>query len=173
MKTWEDCVAFHGHACGGLAIGYQASVYASQLLALTFSADEQLVCIAENDSCSVDAVQVMLGCSIGKGNLLFRMRGKQAFSFYRRSDGRAVRLVLRPLPEKMTKEQSLDWYMDHEPDRLFDVRPVTVALPERARLFGSCFCDGCGELTGTNWIRLAGEKRLCLDCYEEYDRFHV
>ena len=83
MKTWNDCVAFHGHECGGLTIGYKASLYAIELLKLEFSADEQVVCIAENDACGVDAVQVMLGCSIGKGNLLFHMRGKQAFSFYK------------------------------------------------------------------------------------------
>ena len=39
---------------------------------------------AENDACSVDAIQVVLGCSVGKGNLLFHMRGKQAYSFYER-----------------------------------------------------------------------------------------
>ena len=25
QTLWEDCVAFHGHACGGLTIGYKAS----------------------------------------------------------------------------------------------------------------------------------------------------
>lgn len=39
MKNWNDCVAFHGHECGGLTIGYKASLYAAQLLELTFSAD--------------------------------------------------------------------------------------------------------------------------------------
>ena len=34
-------------------------------------------------------------------------------------------------------------------------------------------CDCCGETTGANWIRLAGGKKLCLDCYESYDRFDV
>ena len=67
MKTWNDCVAFHGHECGGLTIGYKASLYAIELLKLDFSADEQVVCIAENDACGVDGIQVMLGCSIGKG----------------------------------------------------------------------------------------------------------
>jgi formylmethanofuran dehydrogenase subunit E len=28
-------------------------------------------------------------------------------------------------------------------------------------------------VTGANWIRLAGDKKLCLDCYETYDRFNV
>ena len=56
MKTWKDCVAFHGHECGGLTIGYKASLYAIALLNLEFSADEQVVCIAENDACGVDTV---------------------------------------------------------------------------------------------------------------------
>ena len=80
MTNWERCVAFHGHECGGLTIGYKAAEYAIQLLNLNFSQDEQVVCIAENDACGIDAIQVMLGCSVGKGNLLFRMRGKQAFN---------------------------------------------------------------------------------------------
>ena len=42
MKTWNDCVAFHGHECGGLTIGYKASLYAIALLELEFSADEQV-----------------------------------------------------------------------------------------------------------------------------------
>ena len=51
------------------------------------------MCITENDACGVDAIQVLLGCSVGKGNLLFHLRGKQAFSFYNRKTGKAVRLV--------------------------------------------------------------------------------
>ena len=67
MTNWETCVQFHGHACGGLTIGYKAACYAAELLELSFSGDEQVVCIAENDACGVDAIQALLGCSIGKG----------------------------------------------------------------------------------------------------------
>ena len=59
MTNWEKCVAFHGHACGGLTIGYKAACYAAELLELDFSGDEQLVCIAENDACGVDAIQAL------------------------------------------------------------------------------------------------------------------
>ena len=173
MKTWQDCVAFHGHECGGLTIGYKASLYAIELLKLDFSADEQVVCISENDACGVDAVQVMLGCSIGKGNLLFHMRGKQAFSFYNRKTGASVRLVLKPRPEGMTKAESFAYYQSCEPKDMFDVKDATIQLPEKARLFDSYVCDCCGETTGANWIRLAGDKKLCLDCYESYNRFCV
>ena len=173
MKTWKDCVAFHGHECGGLTIGYKASLYAIELLNLEFSADEQVVCIAENDACGVDGIQVMLGCSIGKGNLLFHMRGKQAFSFYNRKTGTSVRLVLKPKPEGMTREESFAYYQSCEPKDMFDVKDATIQLPEKARLFDSYVCDCCGETTGANWIRLAGDKKLCLDCYEGYNRFCV
>ena len=171
MKTWNDCVAFHGHECGGLTIGYKASLYAAQLLELEFSADEQLVCIAENDACGIDAIQVMLGCSVGKGNLLFHMRGKSAYSFYNRKNGKSVRLVLKPA--QVSRESSFAYYQACSPEEMFEVKQTTIRLPEKARLFTSYTCDCCGETTGANWIRLSGDKKLCLDCYEEYDRFNV
>ena len=155
MTNWEKCVAFHGHACGGLTIGYKAACYAAELLELDFSGDEQLVCIAENDACGIDAIQALLGCSVGKGNLLFHMRGKQAFSFYNRTTGKSVRLVLRDRPEGMTREESFAYYQ------------------AQAKLFDSYRCACCGETTGANWIRLVDGQTLCLDCAGSYDRFDV
>ena len=104
---WEKAAAFHGHVCPGMAIGYQAARYAIELLELSFSEDEGVVCVSENDACGVDAIQAILGCSVGKGNLLFHMTGKQAYSFYCRKTGRSVRLVLRERPQGMTREESL------------------------------------------------------------------
>ena len=174
MKTWNDCVAFHGHECGGLTIGYKASLYAIDLLGLEFSADEQVVCIAENDACGLDAIQVMLGCSVGKGNLLFHLRGKSAYSFYNRKTGKSVRLVMKEKPEGLAREDSFAYYQTCKPEDMFTVKETTIALPEPARIFDSYLCECCGEKTGANWIRLgAGGKKLCLDCYEAYDRFNV
>lgn len=173
MTAWKKCVDFHGHECGGLTIGYKAALYAMELLELTFSEDEQLVCIAENDACGVDAIQVMLGCSIGKGNLLFHITGKQAFSFYDRTSGRSARLVLRPKPEGMTKEQSFEYYQSLAPEDMFDVKDAVIKLPERAQLFDSYICECCGENTGANWIRIQNGQKLCIDCINKYDRFNV
>ena len=173
MKTWQDCVAFHGHECGGLTIGYKASLYAIELLDLEFSADEQVVCIAENDACGIDGIQVMLGCSVGKGNLLFHMRGKSAYSFYNRKTGKSIRLVMKPKPAGMTREESFAYYQSCKPEEMFEVKETTLRLPEPARLFMAYTCDCCGESAGATWIRLAGDKKLCLDCYETYNRFDV
>ncbi len=170
---WEKCAAFHGHVCPGLTIGYRAALYAIDLLALTFSDDEQVVCIAENDACGCDAIQVILGCSIGKGNLLFHMTGKQAFSFYNRKTEKSVRLVLNKPAGPMTREQTYEYYHACRQEDMFTVKETTIKVPERARVFDSYVCDCCGETTGANWIRLQGGKKLCVDCYQVYDRFHV
>lgn len=172
-ELWEKCAAFHGHVCPGLTIGYRAALYTAELLGLTFSDDEQVVCISENDACGCDAIQVILGCSIGKGNLLFHMTGKQAFSFYNRKTDKSVRLVLNKPIEQMTKEQSYDYYHACKQEDMFTVKETKIALPERARLFDSYVCDCCGETAGANWIRLSGGKKLCIDCYSHYDRFRV
>ena len=173
QALWEKAAAFHGHVCPGLTIGYRASLYAIELLELTFSQDEQVVCITENDACGVDAIQAILGCSIGKGNLLFHMTGKQAFSFYNRTSGKSVRLVLNKPIGEMTRDQAFDYYHACKQEDLFAVKETTIALPEQARIFDSYVCECCGETTGANWIRLSGGKKLCVDCCCKYDRFHV
>lgn len=170
---WQKCIEFHGHACGGLAIGFQAALYASELLGLQFSNDEQVVCIAENDACGVDAIQVILGCSVGKGNLLFHICGKQAFSFYSRKTGRSVRLCLKPKPQGLTREQALEYYQSHSAEELFDQMPVRLSLPENARIFSSILCSVCGESTAEHMIRLHEGHHVCIDCLQEYNRFDV
>lgn len=169
---WEKCVEFHGHACGGLTIGYKAALYAQKLLQMGHAQDEEIVCVTENDACGVDAIQVILGCSVGKGNLLFRIRGKQAFSFFRRSDGKAVRLCMKEI-EDMSREEKFEYLTKQEPETLFNVSVPCYQLPEEARIFRSVKCDKCGEMTAEHLIRLQGGQCLCLDCFTAYDRFDV
>ena len=111
-SLWQKCVAFHGHGCGGLAVGFRAVLYAWELFGSDrASQDEEIVCIAETDACGVDAIQALLSCTVGKGNLLFNLQGKNAFSFYRRSDGKSFRLVLRPTPDKAKEERRRGLWM--------------------------------------------------------------
>ena len=173
QQLWDACVAFHGHACGGLTIGYKAAVYAMELLGLTRAKDEAVVCITENDACGVDAIQVILGCTVGKGNLLFHLRGKQAFSFYERNSGRSVRLVLRPTPDFPDKERKFRYLQDTPAAALFDKKETVLSLPERARLFVSKPCSCCGELTAESMLRLENGQLVCLDCSHPYRRFDV
>jgi len=54
--------------------------------------DEELVAITENNACGVDALQYISGCTFGKGNLIFKDYGKQAYTLYSRKTGQGVRV---------------------------------------------------------------------------------
>jgi len=85
----KKCIEFHGHLCPGLVYGYRVAKEAITLLDLKRSKDEEVAVISENDSCAVDALQVLLGTSIGKGNLIFKDYGKNAYTILNRSSKRA------------------------------------------------------------------------------------
>jgi len=74
-------VDFHGHLCPGLAMGCRASLAGLRELGANRAQDEELVATVYNDSCAADGVQVLTGCTFGKGNLRFRDLGKMAFVF--------------------------------------------------------------------------------------------
>lgn len=167
---WEKSVDFHGHHCPGLAIGVRAAEEAIKALNIKFSEDEEIVCVTENDACGVDGIQVVLGCSTGKGNLIFRNRGKQAFSFFNRKTGEKLRLVLKSLPGMDRNE--MESYILNEPDphNIFIFRSPGFECPKKARIFQSYNCEICGENTSEPMIRLQDGKRCCLDCVDLYTR---
>lgn len=163
-EKWEKCVDFHGHECPGLAIGVKACEAAANELNLCFSKDEELVCITETDACCVDAIQVLLGCSFGKGNLIYQPRGKIAFTFYKRSDNTKLRFVLKDLPSNLNREQTIKYLLSANPIDVFDVKKTDIVLPEKARIYKSIKCEVCGEKVAEPWIRLSNGKKVCLDC---------
>lgn len=175
LEHWERVAAFHGHKCPGLAIGFKACEGAIAELDLNGdhlpTVDEDVVCVTENDACGVDAVQVLLGCSYGKGNLIPRLRGKMAFSFFDRDTNRGVRLYLKPECGDGMKRDEFERYLISTPyAELFEISTPSYGLPERARLFDSIACAKCGEKTAEYALRIQGGKPVCLDCYDAYQR---
>lgn len=171
MKSWEDVVKFHGHECPGLAIGYAVSKAVAEYLDLGFSEDEEVVCIAENDACGLDAIQVMLGCTVGKGNLLIRLRGKSVYHFYNRNNSQSVRMVLKPKVKDFNREEYRKYLVESNPMDLFEITDTNIEIPEKARIFLSEICESCGEKASEQFMRLQEGEKVCLDCYSDYKRF--
>ncbi|MBN2025426.1 MAG: TraR/DksA C4-type zinc finger protein [Actinobacteria bacterium] len=165
---------FHGHLCPGLAIGYRASRGAMERMGIARAYDEELICVVENDSCSVDAVQFFTGCTFGKGNLLFEDHGKQVFTFAsRQRPGRAVRISLKagaiPPPGEDVdpaerREKALNQLVSAPLEDLFYVDDIDFELPQRARIHASILCDNCGEPTMETRIVEKDGRRLCIPC---------
>jgi len=187
----ERIVEFHGHLCPGLALGIQAARIAMSEIG-AHAQDEEVVATVETDMCAVDAIQFLTGCTFGKGNLVHRDLGKNAYTFWRRSDGKAIRISGRPGVRRRDPEhqelfekaaagaitsserarfQELHLRRSREilgmpPEQLFTVVPVDDPPPRRARVHVSVACDSCGEETMETRMRLLRGKRLCPDCFE-------
>jgi formylmethanofuran dehydrogenase subunit E len=192
MKTFEDVVAFHGHACPGLALGYRVSLYALKMLGDRAS-DEELTATVENNSCAVDAVQALTGCTFGKGNLIFMDYGKHVYTFIRRPSGEGIRISVDWISPEETEEEKSTWerymkgdrseevlnmvhsrkarkidiIMNAKDDELFTVTKSGMALPEEARIYPSVRCAGCNEKVMEPRARLRDGKIVCIPCFEK------
>lgn len=169
-ELWNKCVEFHGHQCPGLAIGFRACEAAMKEMKLKFSSDEEVVCVTENDACGVDAVQIITGCTLGKGNLIYRGTGKMAFTFFSRQNNESVRLVLKKFEHEMSREERQKYILEAPIDEVFQIKKPNFHLPQSARLFHTIVCESCGEGAPEHKIRLSNGKKVCLDCTEEYSR---
>ncbi len=167
----RETVAFHGHLCPGLVIGYVVAKAALERLAASRAEDEELIAIAENDSCSVDAVQWLTGCTFGKGNLFYRDHGKQVFTFALRPSGQAVRVSARsrarqPGAQREDRAPRIRRMLSTPAEELVDIRACTIALPAKARIRDSVTCDRCGESVMVTRTVESGTGTLCIPCAE-------
>jgi len=185
-EDFKKAAEFHGHICPGLAMGYRVAKYVREHYPR--SKDEELVCIAENNSCSVDAVQSLLGCTTGKGNLILVDNGKQAFTFYSRDQNRAMRIYFQgdvfgrmdslrlkaaagqlSADEKKEMEglrsQVIDAILSGKDEDLLSVKEVDIPAPDKARIYPSLACQHCGERFMEIKGRTAEGKVLCKGCF--------
>ena len=186
---------FHGHSCAGLAIGIRAAEVALREIGRHTDA-EPVFAITESSMCAVDAIQYFVGCTVGMGNLIQRDYGKIAFTFLRRSDNKAIRLVMRPdawgppnpdreavkirvsagegSPEdhvlvRQWQEERIERVLTQPLDTLFTVQSVTPALPGDVYSSESLTCSGCGEKVRETRVRLFNGEPYCIPCFEQIE----
>jgi len=173
-NSWEETVKFHGHTCMGLAIGYRVAEAALGALDNKRDVDEELVAVVENDSCAVDAIQVVTGCTLGKGNLIYEDYGKQVYTFALRPDGKAVRIALKNPEEESLfdklHEEVLNEFLSCPSDEILEIKEITFNHPEKARIFTSVECSCCGEKVMEPRARIKEGKITCIPCSVEYTR---
>ena len=173
--TYRELIAFHGHSCPGLAIGYRMSKAGLAFLSGPRSADEELVAIVENDACGVDALQCLSGCTFGKGNLIFKDYGKHVYTLYNRTSKRGVRVVFNAhnVPENVAKDrdQFVNWLLSAPEEAVISVKAVQIDEPEPARVMNSVVCAFCGEGVMAARTRAVNGKTACIPCAEKNQIF--
>lgn len=189
-KEFKKCEDFHGHVCPGLAIGFQASMLALSWLEEKRSMDEEVVAVVENDACCVDAIQILTGCTFGKGNFVYKDHGKMVFTFFSRNTGQGVRLSMKPGVlepserhceligkiregvatseekeefESLHRQRTLD-ILEKSPENLFSFEKTNVKLPPKAKIEQSKPCAMCGEPAMPSKMELREGDLVCRSC---------
>lgn len=175
--SYKDVIAFHGHSCPGLAIGYRMTKAALAFLSGSRSADEELVAIVENNACGVDALQMLSGCTFGKGNLIFKDYGKHVYTMYNRKSKKGIRVVFndRHVPEGMreNREQFITWLLTVAEETIVSMKEVEIEEPEPARIMKTVTCAFCGEGVMVTRTRKIDGKLACIPCAERFESSSV
>jgi formylmethanofuran dehydrogenase subunit E len=174
-----------------LVYGYLVAKAAIEKMAISRSHDEEIVAIAENDSCAIDALQVLLGTTAGKGNLILKDHGKNAYTVFNRSTHQALRFSRKKIytytgkaqetfaqledaiaSGRATDEQKwqhkqlkADDLLAQPVEDVFAITPAEFNPPPYAPLARSVACAECGEMTmATKTVASAGGRDLCQPC---------
>jgi formylmethanofuran dehydrogenase subunit E len=179
----DHVIAFHGHHCPGLTFGMRVGEWV--LHEFGRAEDEEIVAVVETDMCSVDAIQFLTGCTFGKGNFVFLDYGKNAYSFFRRSDGKNARLMtrggllkdLREEQNQLAKNDSegcrriqqkmIEKILSTDFEEIFIISPAQIPMPETAKIHTSIRCEQCGEMVMSTRIETVNGKPFCIPCRKE------
>ena len=186
-------IEFHGHKCPAMPLGLRAAETAMNRLGVERTGAKDLLALVElgEDHCAhcyADGIQVLTGCTFGKGNIRQLGYGKFGLTLVDRKTGRAVRVV--PRAEVQLETQKTDFFQNY---RMKGVPPTEVpeevvqplidkvmAAPAEALFrigeveqyreekkpesFRNFVCEECGELVVEEYGRLKEGKKVCIPC---------
>lgn len=193
-KDWlEFGQKFHGHKCPAMPNGLRVGAAAMNALGVERTGDSALhamLDLGDNHcaTCFADGIQVITGCTFGKGNIEKTHKGKWALTLIDKKTNRAVRVT--PTAEAMMANKKTSFFKDYRekgvpPTQVPDdvVEPLVVKVmnaPEEMMMqisevfeykwnqpvhsFKSFVCEECGEMTVMEYGRIKGDKKVCLDC---------
>ncbi|RMG07674.1 MAG: tRNA CCA-pyrophosphorylase [Planctomycetota bacterium] len=195
-ESYEAGLKLHGHKCPAMPMGLRVGAAAMNRLGVDRSADGQLVALVEIGehhcaTCFADGIQMVTGCTFGKGNIHRLGYGKWGLTLIDRGSGRAVRVV--PLASAMQANKETTFFKEYRekgvpasrvpaehvdplvervmnaPDEaLLSIGEIHEReWKEPAHTFASFVCDLCGEMTVEAYGRLLGDKRVCMPCREK------
>jgi formylmethanofuran dehydrogenase subunit E len=188
---------FHGHRCWASVAGVRVGLAALRELGVKRSGGRQLHAFVEigedhGGMCFGDGVQYATGCTLGKGNMDKTPFGKLAVTLIERHTNRALRVSYKPTLQKAIAESAFMSKRGQgiEPDDIPEVEQMELVdlvwnapeadiltiepefkfdrdwLPE---VMGFVPCAACHELTARAYLRVVGDKHVCIPC-SGYDR---
>jgi len=186
-------IAFHGHKCWASTIGVRAGIAALKTLGVERTGSSgELHCILEigdnhGAQCFADGVQYATGCSLGKFNIEKTGWGKLALTLIDKKQQRSVRVSYKPTrhnqvaqsafmrkrgqgipPTQIPDEEA--WEMvnvlwDAPENEVLTIGEVkSYPWEEYGEVMGLHPCAECGELVAVAYLRVVGNKHVCIPC---------
>ncbi len=195
-EFFDAGLKLHGHKCPPMPLGLRAGAAAMNRLGVERTQDAQLLALVELGDdhaahCFADGVQMITGCTFGKGNIEKLGYGKFGLTLVDKATGRAVRVVphaeaqlqikrtpffqqyrMKGVPASKVPGEVVDPLIAqvlHAPeDQLLAVSDVfDYEVPAKVENFHSFVCDRCGELVVEPYGRVVGTHKVCIPCQEE------
>ncbi len=192
MEELKKLFEFHGHICWASALGYRAGKLALEKLGVKRTGARDLFCIIEvghahGAVCFADGVQVATGCTVGKGNLIKKPRGKLAFTLIDVKNWKQIRISYTGAlkdkiaqtafmkkraagipPTEIPEEEAMEVVkivMEAPEEEIFIISKVEETQFEPPEeILGSAVCEICGEWVSIPYLRVLGDKKVCIDC---------
>jgi len=193
---FEAGLTLHGHKCPAMPLGLRVGAAAMNKLGVERAEDGQLMALVEigEDHCATcfaDGVQMVTGCTFGKGNIRKLHYGKWGVTLIDKKSGRAVRVVPRAEAMEANKhttffsefrekgipaskvpaevvEPLIERVMNAPEEQLLNVGEVfDKRWVDPPHSFDSYRCELCGEMTVEPYGRLLGDKKVCIPCREK------
>ncbi len=193
---FEEGVKLHGHKCPAMPLGLRAGAAAMNKLGVGRTGDSDWVALVELGdhhfaTCFADGVQMITGCTFGKGNIRKLGYGKWGLTLIDKKRGKAVRVV--PRAQAIQANQQTEFFQKYrmkgvpptqvppelvEPlvekvlnapeEQLLDVGEVfEYAYREPNPSFRSFVCEECGEMVVETYGRFKQGKKVCIPCAEK------
>jgi formylmethanofuran dehydrogenase subunit E len=193
-KEWlEIGQKFHGHKCPAMPNGLRVAEAAMNKLGVERTGDSFLHAIVELGenhcaTCFADGVQVITGCTFGKGNIEKTHKGKWGLTLIDKRTNRAVRVYPRAEAMMQTKETAffknyrekgvpptqvpdevvqplVDKVMNAPAEMIMAISDVfEYEWNEPKHSYDSVICDKCGEMVIKEYTTFINGVNLCKDC---------
>jgi len=193
-EEFEQAMAFHGHKCPAMPLGYRAAQAAMNTLGVERARDKELYVVAETGKghaagCFLDGVMSATGCTYGKSNIEKKYYNKMAFALIDVERGKSVRVRLKddffgnmlnsPFvaqrkqgvpPQDVPAEISnplVEKVLTMPEDMFLEVGPVEAyAFPKGKGCFDTDLCSKCGERVFINKLTKTDSGFVCIPCSE-------
>lgn len=191
--SMKRVVDFHGHICPELAIGGKFCEFAQNLINTGSLEAAGLSVVSENTTSALDAIQVLLGLTIGNQRLLVLDYGKHNYTLFSKYRDQGWKLIMRPqhygdedayltLERKIMNNEALyedalqfqqmvDMRISHlidlAPEDLFSIEEV--AAESRPKEISGVYltCATCGEQVLETRSIENRDKIFCLPCFQK------